>query len=184
MYLVCVKVSFIGLVVIGEKVQQLVSVLGKWVIFELGGKNVVLFFDDLMLEVMVNGIIEVGYLNQGQICVVVECFYLLQGKLDVVLVLLKDKFSVFVLGLLLDEWMLMGLLVNCQQYDKVLWFIQIVCDEGDIIVCGGEVLLGEGYFLQLIVVKVCSEESILMCEEIFGLVCSFIGYCSEEEVLV
>ncbi len=56
----------------------------------------------------------------------------------------------------------MGPLANRQQYDKVLRLIQTARDEGDTIVCGGEALPGEGYFLQPTAVKVRSEESTLM----------------------
>lgn len=95
---------------------------------------------------MVNGIIEAGYLNQGQICAAAERFYLPQGKLDAVLALLKDKLSAFAPGSPLDEQTLMGPLANRQQYEKVLKLIQTARDEGDTIVCGGEALPGEGYF--------------------------------------
>ncbi len=95
---------------------------------------------------MVNGIIEAGYLNQGQICAAAERFYLPQGKLDAVLALLKDKLSAFAPGSPLDERTLMGPLANRQQYDKVLRLIQTARDEGDTIVCGGEALPGGGLF--------------------------------------
>ncbi|AUH89972.1 aldehyde dehydrogenase family protein [Klebsiella pneumoniae] len=144
----CAKVSFTGSVATGEKVQQSASASGKRVTLELGGKNAALFLDDLTPEAMVNGIIEAGYLNQGQICA---------AEYDKVLRLI--------------------------QYDKVLRLIQTARDEGDTIVCGGEALPGEGYFLQPTAVKVRSEESTLMREETFGPVCSFIGYRSEEEAL-
>ena len=179
----CAKVSFTGSVATGEKVQQSASASGKRVTLELGGKNAALFLDDLTPEAMVNGIIEAGYLNQGQICAAAERFYLPQGKLDAVLALLKDKLSAFAPGSPLDEQTLMGPLANRQQYDKVLRLIQTARDEGDTIVCGGEALPGEGYFLQPTAVKVRSEESTLMREETFGPVCSFIGYRSEEEAL-
>lgn len=91
---------------------------------------------------MVNGIIEAGYLNPGQICAAAERFYLPQGKLDAVLALLKDKLSAFAPGSPLDERTLMGPLANRQQYDKVLRLIQTARDEGDTIVCGGEALPG------------------------------------------
>ncbi len=181
-YLACAKVSFTGSVATGEKVQQSASASGKRVTLELG-KNAALFLDDLTPEAMVNGIIEAGYLNQGQICAAAERFYLPQGKLDAVLALLKDKLSAFAPGSPLDERTLMGPLANRQQYDKVLRLIQTARDEGDTIVCGGEALPGEGYFLQPTAVKVRSEESTLMREETFGPVCSFIGYRSEEEAL-
>ncbi len=79
---------------------------------------------------MVNGIIEAGYLNQGQICAAAERFYLPQGKLDAVLALLKDKLSAFAPGSPLDEQTLMGPLANRQQYEKVLKLIQTARDEG------------------------------------------------------
>ena len=94
-----------------------------------------------------------------------------------------EKLSAFAPGSPLDERTLMGPLANRQQYDKVLRLIQTARDEGDTIVCGGEALPGEGYFLQPTAVKVRSEESTLMREETFGPVCSFIGYRSEEEAL-
>ncbi len=67
-----------------------------------GVKRRTLFLDDLTPEAMVNGIIEAGYLNQGQICAAAERFYLPQGKLDAVLALLKDKLSAFAPG---RRWM-------------------------------------------------------------------------------
>ncbi|PLK88994.1 NAD-dependent phenylacetaldehyde dehydrogenase, partial [Klebsiella pneumoniae] len=129
----CAKVSFTGSVATGEKVQQSASASGKRVTLELGGKNAALFLDDLTPEAMVNGIIEAGYLNQGQICAAAERFYLPQGKLDAVLALLKDKLSAFAPGSPLDERTLMGPLANRQQYDKVLRLIQTARDEGDTI---------------------------------------------------
>ena len=179
----CAKVSFTGSVATGEKVQRSASASGKRVTLELGGKNAALFLDDLTPEAMVNGILEAGYLNQGQICAAAERFYLPQGKLDAVLALLKDKLSAFAPGSPLDERTLMGPLANRQQYDKVLRLIQTARDEGDTIVCGGEALPEEGYFLQPTADKVRSEESTLMREETFGPVCSFIGYHSEDEAL-
>lgn len=77
-----------------------------------------------------NGIIEAGYLNQGQICAAAERFYLPQGKLDAVLALLKDRLSAFAPGSPLDEQTLMGPLANRQQYDKVLRLIQTAREEG------------------------------------------------------
>ena len=77
----------------GEKVQQAATGAGKRVTLELGGKNAALFLDDLTPEAMTDGIIEAGYLNQGQICAAAERFYLPQGKLDAVLEILKQRLS-------------------------------------------------------------------------------------------
>ncbi|MCS5959805.1 aldehyde dehydrogenase family protein [Klebsiella pneumoniae subsp. pneumoniae] len=78
----------------------------------------------------------------------------------------------------------MGPLANRQQYDKVLRLIQTARDEGDTIVCGGEALPGEGYFLQPTAGQSAQRrEHPDAPRETFGPVCSFIGYRSEEEAL-
>ncbi len=77
----------------------------------------------------------------------------------------------------------MGPLANRAQFEKVLQLIEKAREEGDTIVCGGEALPGDGYFVLPTAVKVRSENSTLMQEETFGPVCSFIGYQSEEEAL-
>ena len=179
----CAKVSFTGSVATGEKVQQSAIGAGKRVTLELGGKNAALFLDDLTPEAMADGIIEAGYLNQGQICAAAERFYLPQGKLDAVLEILKQRLSALRPGSPLDEQTLMGPLANRVQFEKVLQLIEKAREEGDTIVCGGETLPGDGYFVLPTAVKVRSENSTLMQEETFGPVCSFISYQSEEEAL-
>ncbi|EPA1380226.1 aldehyde dehydrogenase family protein [Raoultella ornithinolytica] len=179
----CAKVSFTGSVATGEKVQHAAIGAGKRVTLELGGKNAALFLDDLTPEAMADGIIEAGYLNQGQICAAAERFYLPQGKLDAVLEILKQRLSALRPGSPLDEQTLMGPLANRVQFEKVLQLIEKAREEGDTIVCGGEALPGDGYFVLPTAVKVRSENSTLMQEETFGPVCSFIGYQSEEEAL-
>jgi hypothetical protein len=62
----------------------------------------------------------------------------------------------------LDEQTLMGPLANRQQFEKVLQLIETARDEGDTIVCGGEALPGDGYFVLPTAVKVRSEKSTLM----------------------
>ena len=52
---------------------------------------------------MVNGILEAGYLNQGQICAAAERFYLPREKLDTVMTLLRQRLSEIVPGSPLDE---------------------------------------------------------------------------------
>ncbi|EOG3290012.1 NAD-dependent phenylacetaldehyde dehydrogenase [Salmonella enterica] len=179
----CAKVSFTGSVATGEKVRRSATSSGKRVTLELGGKNAALFLNDLSAQAMVNGILEAGYLNQGQICAAAARFYLPQEKLDTVMTLLRQRLSEIVPGSPLDEKTVMGPLANQVQLEKVLRLIQIAREEGDTIVYGGETLPGEGYFLQPTAVKVRSKNSTLMHEETFGPVCSFIGYQNEKEAL-
>jgi NAD-dependent aldehyde dehydrogenases len=70
----CAKISFTGSVATGNAVNRTATAQGKRVTLELGGKNAALFLNDLSVTEMVNGIMEAGYLNQGQICAAAECF--------------------------------------------------------------------------------------------------------------
>lgn len=179
----CAKVSFTGSVATGNAVSRSASAQGKRVTLELGGKNAALFLDDLSVTEIVNGILEAGYLNQGQICAAAECFWLPADKIDAVLDALKVRLNNTVIGSPLDETTAMGPLANRAQLDKISDLLAIARREGDEIVCGGETLEGSGYFLRPTAVRVASASSTLMKEETFGPVGSFIAYEDAEQAL-
>jgi phenylacetaldehyde dehydrogenase len=178
----CAKVSFTGSVATGEKVQQSAIGAGKRVTLELGAKTP-RCFSTISPRGDGGRHYRSGLSESGAICAAAERFYLPQGKLDAVLEILKQRLSALRPGSPLDEQTLMGPLANRVQFEKVLQLIEKAREEGDTIVCGGEALPGDGYFVLPTAVKVRSENSTLMQEETFGPVCSFIGYQSEEEAL-
>ncbi|MBK0097454.1 aldehyde dehydrogenase family protein [Erwinia sp. S63] len=179
----CAKVSFTGSVATGNAVNRTATAQGKRVTLELGGKNAALFLNDLSVTEMVNGIMEAGYLNQGQICAAAECFWLPADKIDAVLAELKVRLNSTVIGSPLDETTAMGPLANLAQLEKITQLVATARDEGDEIICGGEVLSGGGYFYQPTAIRVASVDSTLMKEETFGPVGSFIAYEDAEQAL-
>lgn len=179
----CAKVSFTGSVATGNAVGRAAAAQGKRVTLELGGKNAALFLDDLSVTEMVNGIVEAGYLNQGQICAAAECFWLPADKIDAVLQALKTRLDSTVIGSPLDESTAMGPLANRAQLEKITALLATARREGDEIVCGGEAIAGGGYFLQPTAIRVASASSTLMKEETFGPVGSFISYDDPEQAL-
>lgn len=179
----CAKVSFTGSVATGNAVNRLATEQGKRVTLELGGKNAALFLDDLSPEEMVNGILEAGYLNQGQICAAAECFWLPEQKMEAVLALLSERLAAMPIGSPLDEATVVGPLANRAQFDKVLGLIEQARAEGDEIVCGGQAQGGKGFFVQPTAIRVASVDSTLMREETFGPVGSFIAYQDAEQAL-
>jgi len=179
----CAKVSFTGSAPTGKIVNRAATEQGKHVTLELGGKNAALFLADMAPQEIVNGIMEAGYLNQGQICAAAECFWLPNDKIDAVLTLLSARLAAIKLGPPLDDVTEMGPLANRVQYEKVLGLIEQARLDGDDIVYGGQALEGDGYYLQPTAIRVASLNSTLMKEETFGPVCSFIGYDDEEQAL-
>nr|WP_314419440.1 aldehyde dehydrogenase family protein [uncultured Erwinia sp.] len=179
----CAKVTFTGSVPTGRGVGNSASALAKPVTLELGGKNAALFLDDMTVEEMVNGIIEAGYLNQGQVCASAERFYLPSGKLDEVLEKLSLRLAQFRVASPLDEACQIGPLANKAHLDKVLGMVNQAREDGDEIVYGGCSPDQPGYYFLPTVVKVRSENSMLMREETFGPVGSFLAYDDEEKAL-
>lgn len=179
----CAKISFTGSVPTGRVIGATAQRLGKKVTLELGGKNAALFLNDMTAEEIVDGIIESGYLNQGQICAAAECFWLPENKSQQIYLLLIQRLSAIKIGDPLVSSTEMGPLANSVQLKKLINLVELSQREGDEILYGGSAIGTEGYFFQPTAIKVRSSESSLMKEEAFGPVCSFISYTDEEEAV-
>lgn len=179
----CAKISFTGSVATGQHIKESATKTGKKLTLELGGKNAALFFDDLNEDEIVNGIMEAGYLNQGQICAAAENIWLPASRIEAVLAKLKARLAAVKIGDPLDDATEMGPIANKAQYDKILNLIEKAKADGDEIIYGGQSLDKKGYFVQPTAIRAASFNSQLLSEETFGPVCSFIAYHDEEEAL-
>ncbi|MCW2256408.1 phenylacetaldehyde dehydrogenase [Providencia alcalifaciens] len=180
----CSKVTFTGSVPTGLAVGR-AAMEGKLtrVTLELGGKNGAAFLADLPVEKIVDGIIEAGYLNQGQICAAAERFYIHSSLIDEVLQQLKQRLSTFKIGSPLDETTKMGPLANKAHYEKILGLFEKARQEGSEIIYGGEAIVGTGYFVPPTIIRANSPDDTLMKEETFGPVGTFLSYDDEEELI-
>ncbi|ROR10106.1 aldehyde dehydrogenase family protein [Erwinia sp. JUb26] len=179
----CAKVTFTGSVPTGRSVGNAASALAIPVTLELGGKNPALFLADMTVGEMVDGIIEAGYLNQGQICASAERFYLPAEKMDEVLSGLIQRLARLNVASPLDEACQVGPLANKAHLEKIQKLVARAKEDGDEILYGGYSPERPGYYFLPTVVKVRSENSTLMREETFGPVGSFLAYHDEEKVL-
>lgn len=179
----CAKVTFTGSVPTGRAVGNAASALAKPVTLELGGKNSALFLADMSVAEIVDGIMEAGYLNQGQICASAERFYLPAEKMDDVLHALTQRLSQLNVASPFDESCQIGPLANKAHLEKIQKMIARAKEDGDEILYGGHSPDRPGYYFLPTVVKVRSENSTLMREETFGPVGSFLAWHDEEKVL-
>lgn len=180
----CAKVTFTGSVATGIAVGKSATEQGlKRITLELGGKNGAAFLADLTPEKMVDGIIEAGYLNQGQICAAAERFYIPNSHLEQVLALLSTRLAAMKIGSPLDEGTQVGPLANRAHFDKVLGLIERARSEGNRIVCGGGSAGGPGFFVAPTAIVANGPQDTLMREETFGPVGTFLGYDDEEQLL-
>lgn len=180
----CAKVTFTGSVPTGIAVGKSAMEQGLTrVTLELGGKNGAAFLPDMSAEKIVDGVLEAGYLNQGQICAAAERFYIPASRMDEVLKLLSERLAVMNIGSPLDESTEMGPLANKEHYNKILSLFDKARQEGSEIVYGGYALEGPGCFVAPTVIRANSPEDSLMKEETFGPVGTFLSYNDEEELI-
>ncbi|WP_338883401.1 aldehyde dehydrogenase family protein [Xenorhabdus sp. TH1] len=180
----CAKVTFTGSVPTGISVGKLALEQGlKRTTLELGGKNAAAFLSDMTVEKIVDGILEAGYVYQGQICAAAERFYIPSVHMDAVLALLTERLSAMKIGSPLDESTEMGPLANKKHYEKILSMFETARQEGNEIVYGGYALEGPGFFVAPTVIKANSVKDTLMNEETFGPIGTFLSYDDEEELI-
>ncbi|QLQ98064.1 aldehyde dehydrogenase family protein [Providencia alcalifaciens] len=180
----CSKVTFTGSVPTGLAVGRS-AMEGKLtrVTLELGGKNGAAFLADLSVDKIVSGIIEAGYLNQGQICAAAERFYVPSTLMDAVLEELKARLSAMKIGSPLDEDTQMGPLANKAHYNKILSLFEKARQDGSEIIYGGQPIAGAGYFVPPTIIRAKSPDDVLMKEETFGPIGTFLAYDDEEELI-
>ncbi|WP_028239622.1 aldehyde dehydrogenase family protein [Stutzerimonas azotifigens] len=176
------KVTFTGSVPTGLKVgQQAMAANLTRVTLELGGKNAAALLPDFDLQGAVAGLIQTGYVHQGQVCAAPERVYVPRARLDEVLETFSGVLRGAPIGSPLDESVQFGPLANKPQFDKVLGFFEKAWAESRI-VCGGKALDRPGYFVEPTVVVANGAADSLLHEETFGPIICFLPYDDVDEL--
>ncbi|WP_221798151.1 aldehyde dehydrogenase family protein [Oceanobacter mangrovi] len=180
------KVSFTGSVATGKKVNLTAAADLTRCTLELGGKNTAALLKDADIDRAVGGLLQLGYIHQGQVCAAPERVYVHASRLDELLNKLGGALSQAPMGSPLDESVLFGPISNKPQYEKVCHYLNVANKENRVVVGGQAVagpVNGKGYFVQPTIVQATSANDILMQEETFGPILSFMAYEEEDELL-
>ena len=176
------KVSFTGSVATGKKVNMTAAADLTRCTLELGGKNTAALLQDADIDRAVAGLLQTGYIHQGQVCAAPERVYVHASRLDELTGKLGAALAAAPVGSPLDERVVFGPLSNKPQFDKVCHYLQVAGSESRIL-SGGEVIDRPGYFVQPTIVRAASATEVLMQEETFGPVLSFMSYDEDDELL-
>ena len=182
------KVSFTGGVASGKKVMANSAASSlKEVTMELGGKSPLIIFDDADLDLAADIAMMANFFSSGQVCT--------NGTRVFVPAKVKAAFEQKIVervgriraGDLFDECTNFGPLVSFPHRDNVLRYIAKGKAEGARLLCGGDVLKGEGFdngaWVAPTVFTDCTDEMTIVREEIFGPVMSILTYESIEEAI-
>lgn len=177
------KVSLTGSVPTGRKVYAAAAEGIKHVTMELGGKSPLIIFDDASLEDAVGGAILANFYSSGQVCSNGTRVFVQKGIKEAFVKRLHERLQTVVMGDPLDEATNFGPMVSERQMQIVQGFIEKGKAEGARLVCGGERVGTEGFFLEPTVFADVTDSMTIATDEIFGPVMSVLDFETEDEAI-
>ena len=177
------KVSFTGSTPVGRQVGAAAAESLSAVTLELGGKSPMVVFDDADPVAVAASMRWSVFFNAGQVCSAGTRLYVQRGLYDRVLEETVKLAQSMHLAPGLDPQCDMGPVISASQHASIRSYIDQGIAEGASIVCGGQELEGDGYFIPPTVLAVEDNKATVMQEEIFGPVLVVMPFDDEEEAL-
>lgn len=181
------KIAFTGSTAVGREIMRLASGNVKQVTLELGGKGPSIVLDDADLDLAVDGVLYGCFIYSGQACE--------SGTRALVPRQLQDEFvdrmiaraKTIVVGPTRDWDTDMGPVIDADQRDRILSYIDGARAEGATVALGGTTMAGDGFtngfwVAPTILTGVRSDMRVAR-EEVFGPVLSVIAYDTDEEAV-
>jgi aldehyde dehydrogenase (NAD+) len=178
-------ISFTGGVPTGRDVYQRAAKLLKPVELELGGKNPVIVMDDANIDLVVEGVLFGAFGTSGQRCTATSRLIIHEKVYNEVLDRLVARVNDFTVGNPLECETDMGPVVDEQQRDNILNYIEIGTQEANL-VTGGKRLTGglydRGHYIAPTIFET-KHGSCISKEEIFGPVLSVMKISDFDEAI-
>ncbi len=181
-------ISFTGSKEVGLRINELAAKLSpgqiwvKRVIAEMGGKDTIIVDDDADLEDAANNVIASAYGFQGQKCSACSRVIIRDNIYDHFVDILAERAQKLTVGDPKDPANYMGPVINRASEEKILSYIEIGKNEGDLVV-GGEKAPGDGYFIKPTIFKNIQPGARLDQEEILGPVLAAIKAASFDDAI-
>ena len=178
------KISFTGLVAVGETIMRDGAKTMKRITLELGGKSPTILLDDAVLDQAIPSALVMAFMNSGQACAAGTRLLVPNSRLDEVERCIRDAMRAFAVGDPADPKTAIGPMVSQKQYEHVQSYIRKGIEEGAEVLVGGEGRpegFEAGYFVKPTVFVNVKNDMTIAQEEIFGPVLCVIAYDSEVE---
>ncbi|MFP5019316.1 phenylacetaldehyde dehydrogenase StyD [Pseudonocardia phyllosphaerae] len=176
------KISFTGSPEVGRAIQIAAADAFKRVTLELGGKSPQIVLADADVDAAVNGTAMGLFFNQGEVCAAGTRVLVHRSHYDRVVSGLAAAAEAQVVGDPFDAATTMGALVNAEQRDRVLSYVEAGRAEGATVVAGGGRPDGAGFFVEPTIVTGDNGMRIAQ-EEIFGPVGTVIPFDDPAEAV-
>ncbi|MEC8301841.1 MAG: aldehyde dehydrogenase family protein, partial [Planctomycetota bacterium] len=157
------KISFTGSQEVGERICAIAGL--KKVTMELGSNSPLVVLPDADLDRVVQGTVQSGYTNAGQVCISAQRLIVVNEIHDELLEKLASKVNEIRAGNQLDESNQVGPMVRPQDAQRVEDWIEKAVSQGARLLCGGE---REGALMQPTLLSETTADMTVVREELFG----------------
>ncbi|MFL6566558.1 MAG: aldehyde dehydrogenase family protein [Burkholderiales bacterium] len=178
-------ISFTGSAAVGRRVAQNCAARLAKVQLEMGGKNPQVVLDDADLDAAVNVSLQSAFFSTGQRCTAASRLIVTQGIHDRFVSALTAKMKTLKVDDALKDGTDIGPVVDKQQLEQDLRYIELGRKEGARLAAGGERLKrgAEGYYLEPALFVDTTSQMTINRDEIFGPVASVIRVKDYDEAL-
>ncbi|MEX0300347.1 MAG: aldehyde dehydrogenase family protein [Kordiimonas sp.] len=178
-------VSFTGSVGTGSKVAAACSARGAKYQLEMGGKNPLIVLDDANLETALDCAVNGAFFSTGQRCTASSRLIVTDGIYQQFVEELTARTAALKVGHALAEGTQIGPVVDANQLQQDLSYVQIAKDEGATLACGGDrlTLENDGFYMAPALFTDTSAGMRINREEVFGPVASVLRVKDYEEAI-
>ncbi len=171
-------ISFTGSTATGRIIAEICAPTFKHYSLEMGGKNIILVLDDANLDLAVDGALWGGFGTSGQRCTAASRIGVHKSLYKEFVTRFVDRAKNLKVGNGVDASIDMGPVINEQQLQTVMTYVEIGSKEGAKLLTGGHRLdkgdHANGWFHEPTVFGDCDPKMRIAQEEIFGPVVSII----------
>ncbi len=175
-------ISFTGSTEVGKKVVAASQGNLKKVSLELGGKNPQIVFADADLDAALDAVVFGVYFNMGECCNSGSRLLVQEEIADDFVKAVVEQARTVPVGDPLDESTKVGAIINQEQFDKIMNYVNAGRSEGaNVCLGGGRLKTVQGLFIEPTVFDGVKDGMKIAGEEIFGPVLSVIRFKDAEE---
>jgi len=157
-------ISATGSCGMGEKVGTAVARRLGRSLLELGGNNAIVVLDDADPDLVTRGALFSAVGTAGQRCTSLRRLIVQRGISDLVVKRLVEGYASVPIGDPLEDGVLMGPLINQGAVDTFAAAVEIAKEQGGEVLCGGNVLDREGFYVEPTIIKMPADAEILGVE--------------------
>jgi aldehyde dehydrogenase (NAD+) len=175
-------ISATGSIRMGKEVAKVVGGrLGKSIL-ELGGNNAIIISDQADLEMAIRATVFGAVGTCGQRCTSTRRLIIHEKVYDQVKDRLVSIYEKITIGDPLEPGTLVGPMIDQDAVNAMQAALEKVQSEGGTIICGGQVLEGEGHYVKPAIVEAQNHYEIVQ-EETFAPILYLIKYSTQEEAI-